>query len=368
MGSCRVVPVSEAEPLAGPVGNVNVNMVSSTAAAVVRTLRAAPAFSVDDVAGSAGVGGRALRSVLGSLAARGRCAETAVRLARQGRVRERTAAVSWRGCPPFVARAAAGWDRSAPVRATVSGTASWGSGRLAPGAPRRVCAVAGGANPKGHTHKERVPSPPAMMYGLIDNPDVWVRRSVAVNPSVPVAVLAALANDTDTMTRRGVARNSLTPTWVLAALAADPDNETRKTVAQNPSVLPERLAGLSADIDYWTRQEVTRNPSTLPETLIVLSADHHPVVRKDVARNLSTPPETLAVLGADGIDGVRGAVAANPRTPPETLTVLGADGIGWVRLRTAQNPSTPPEVLVVLSDEHDIYISGAAAANLDTRR
>jgi hypothetical protein len=110
---------------------------------------------------------------------------------------------------------------------------------------------------------------------LAKDSNVWVRCSVAANPSAPPSVLNELASDPSQEVRSHVGSNPSTPVHTLARLAADLVPVVRASAKNNPSA--QNTVSNNND-----RLHVDSNPSTPVQTFARLANDLVPVGRASV--------------------------------------------------------------------------------------
>ena len=168
---------------------------------------------------------------------------------------------------------------------------------------------------------------------LARDPDEYVRRGAAGNPSTPAAALEALARDPDEYVRRGAAGNPSTPAAALEALARDPDEYVRVTAAGNPSSLLEALRVSRFTKWIWGCRRVlvrplafvapsgwrrTRGP--VGQGRGSTTAEAHPAV-KDVKKGFW---EEIGKWAAAGVTGFAAVAFA---------WLYGHSGQGWATLK-----------------------------------
>ena len=344
----------------------------------VRAARAAPVFSLAQVAGRVGVLPSNLAHALLKLPVRGRCAALAARTADDLNLEVRTireAVSAHRAMPPSAARSVAHATVTAP------GTAGWGArsglGALMNGC-RRVFAAGRGAE-RGDG-PEIVPCAVATRWA--DSELTQTRIQAARRGSG--SVLAKLAGDYDDVVLHEVAANPVAPPAALQRLAGCSSPRVRAQVAANPTCEATLLQQMCDDEDSAVRLAVISNPNCSPEALEKLSrrqhprddvdltalerlaGDHHPGVRAATAASPSAA-QVADVLASDHDSAVREALAANPACPPQILAKLAVYGnddlsdghAGDVRAAAAANPTCPPDALDQVVE--DDYLSALAA-------
>lgn len=123
----------------------------------------------------------------------------------------------------------------------------------------------------------------------------------------------------------------------------------------------------SNPVDMGARWAVAKNPHTPVEVLRHLANDSINLVRALVATNPSTPGDVLEKFFNDE-KIVRDGLSGNPNTPPKLLKILADDNDKMVRMRLAENRAAPRDVVERLLADHDVDVTKAAAANLESRK
>ena len=352
---------------------------------LVRAARAAPVFSVAEIAAAAGCSPRTVLNHLAKCTPRGPGAQLAADTYYTGSLAQRAAAVTCVALPPPAARRAGG-DRSWRIGQAAPAMGSW--------APKSNCAARRGRAGAALRATTAVLSgrwsaalscatPTAMLWGLRASPDRIVADFVARNRCLSAGMLWSLAADRDSSQRVSAASNRLCGVEHLRHLAADPVPAVRSAVAEHHRCSPETLTLLAEDSAPEVRAAAAANPNQTESILKQLAGDtdatvHRaamvalvqrscdvgdavcdpdPDVRACAARTPDLSAEVLDRLADDEAAKVRWAVAANPACSPQTLTRI------WNRWGTshsvARNPACPPELLRELLIGTD---SDAAAA------
>ena len=378
-----------------------------------RLARAAAGFGLTKVARHADVRSGDLVRFLGSLPARGRCAEAA-----------RITATRW-GTSASGARNEAITVASPPVRRVLagragtasSGTAGWRARRVgeAPPAcvirgdltdarqvllgaapdhdpvnssgcpPAALTRLAASARPEIRSRLARsLRCPPAALAALTCDPQESVRVQALSNPTFPASTLTVIASrwwpqntppdvrlDTHSSdghsytrdVRRAVAAHRNLPPGLAERALNDPDARVRAAAARNPS-LPQRcLVVLARNADPEIRQNAATNKSCDIEVLNLLASDPEPAVREAAATNAAAAPHLAERLSRDPHPDVKRAAAANPSLPPARIKQLASSRNWMTRCHTAYNPSCPPELLSRLSNDTDWSVRRAVASN-----
>ena len=311
---------------------------------------------------------------LGSLPARGRCAQTLAGIAAGAAPAVvRGAAASHRACPPAV---------RAALRADPEPLVCW-----AP--PTSVAALNMVSDPSAAVRAVAAGSVTCPVSGLRRmgaDPDPAVREAVASNPATPAWVLGRLAKDDNYSVLRRVAAHHSTPPWVLEHLARDAGGgDLLEDIAANPATRPELLEPLVwgaclcgvecfEDECRWNGETaemvvaaVLSNPST-PRLMVdelyegsVADGDEHTGAVARAERSA----ETLTQLARHDNDYVRAAVAGNANTSADTLRLLASEPTSVIAPPLASNPNCPPETLAELAatQNFDAYTLRRIAAN-----
>ena len=311
---------------------------------------------------------------LGSLPARGRCAQTLADIAAGAAPAVvRGAAASHRACPPAT---------RAALRADPEPLVCW-----AP--PASVAALNMVSDPSAAVRSVAAGSAACPVSGLRRmgaDPDPAVREAVASNPATPAWVLGMLAKDDDYSVLRRVAAHHNTPARVIEDLARDAaGGDLLEDIAANPATRPELLEPLvwgaclcrvecSEDECRWNGETaemivaaVLSNPSTPPRMVdelcegSVADGDEHTGAVARAERSA----ETLRRLARHDNEYVRAAVAGNPNTSDDTLRLLASEPTGVIAAPLASNPNCPPETLADLAAAHNFnaYDLRRVAAN-----
>ena len=311
---------------------------------------------------------------LGSLPARGRCAQTLADVAvGAASAVVRGAAASHRACPPAT---------RAALRADPEPLVCWAS-------PASVAALNMASDPSAAVRSVAAGSAACPVSGLRRmgaDPDPAVREAVASNAVTPAWVLGMLAKDDDYSVLRRVAAHRSTPAWVLEDLARDAaGGDLLEDIAANPAARPELLEPLVwgaclcsvecfEDECRWNGETaemvvagVLSNPSS-PRLMVdelyqgsVADGDEHIGAVARAERSA----ETLSQLARHDNDYVRAAVAGNPNTSADTLQMLASEPTSVIAPPLASNPNCPPESLAELAaaQNFDAYTLRRIAAN-----
>ena len=353
----------------------------------VRAARAAPAFSVADIAAAAGCSPRTVLNHLARCTPRGDGARLAADTYYTGSLAQRAAAVICTALPPPAARRAGG-DRSWRIGQAAPGMGSWTpkssyrARRGRAGAANRATAA---ETSERWTAALDPNTPVAMLWALRSDPARNVACFVARNRCLSAGMVSSLVAARDSNQRFDVATNDACGVEHLRRLAADPDPMVRSTAAAHRRCGPETLKRLAADHENHVRRAAAANPNQTEETLKHLAGDVDAAVRRaavralvqrsvDIGDAVSDPdPDVRTVAaGASNLSAavldrlaegpsakVGRAVAANPTCPPQTLTrIWDRWGAGHA---VARNPRCPPELIRKLLIKTDA--DAAAAAN-----
>jgi hypothetical protein len=140
----------------------------------------------------------------------------------------------------------------------------------------------------------------------------------------------------------------------LIALTNDPELSVRKSVALHPDLPESCLKRLSQEPELYP--ELAQNPSASSRLLArIVEAGNHWLCSK-VAGNPATPDVLLAKLAIQEAPTIDRALAQNPNLPPNLLAVLSRRLDPETRLAVARHPATPCSALVEMCqgqlDEH----------------
>ncbi len=179
------------------------------------------------------------------------------------------------------------------------------------------------------TVAENPNTPLSVLEKLIENGDIdgyffncYVIKLVKCRKTpdtIRQKALEKLAGSKDWTNRIIAAKNRNTPIKMLTKLLEDEHIYIRYTVAENPST-PVKLS-----------HSIAMNPDTPAAVLEELSRDDDSEVRRYVSDNTSTPATALEKLAKDVCGVVRWEVALNSNTPIPTLEILANDAKARVR-------------------------------------
>ena len=198
-------------------------------------------------------------------------------------------------------------------------------------------------------------------------PAFW--RTFPFCPDITLAQLQAhLAQDAPTRDDRAmIADHPSADAGLLGQLATDPDLYVRRAVALNPHTPPALLTQLATNESSFVRSAVAHHPATPPTTLAMLAGDDELTVRNAIAHHRSTPRDALTELASDRHMSARVSAALNPCTPRAALTVLLDDDITDVRQALAGNLRLALVALLRLFADPYMQVRRAAAKNLMRR-
>jgi hypothetical protein len=194
---------------------------------------------------------------------------------------------------------------------------------------------------------------------LSQDPEVYIRSSVAGNPNCPVEALDRLSQDEDDYVRWRVAKNSSASIGTLIRLVQDPDSDTRGMAIETLREI--RDAALPEDqeqIDAWL---------TLGEFGLLEShstEDPYLVRLKKLAWSPNTSEDLLKELAVHSDLTVRMGVARNPNMSTGLLKQMSQDPSNWVRIEVTKNPNITPDILFDLLMDSDEYVVAAARKKL----
>lgn len=140
---------------------------------------------------------------------------------------------------------------------------------------------------------------------LSQDPDMSVRREVALNPNSTPEILDRLSRDIQSWIRAGVAYNTRTPSEILDRLSRENDTRIRECVAWNPNAWSRTLFRLHRDSDYRVRWCVARNPNAPISSLAVLIEDPNENVKRAADRALRQIRAARPELGDDRIEELK---------------------------------------------------------------
>lgn len=195
-------------------------------------------------------------------------------------------------------------------------------------------------------------TPLAALALLADDDDPWVRAAVAGNAATTASLLAQLkqredAGDMHWAVYQQIAANSHTPAAVFVAFAADQTwthSHIRRTVARNPSAPLAALELLANDIAADIRRIVISHQHVTPtlhecmvhEVLDLCLESAHPLERA-IALSHPAVPVDAWLAGVDSPQWVeRLAVVYRPAIPTDALASLCDDGNSLVRRAARQ--------------------------------
>jgi len=201
--------------------------------------------------------------------------------------------------------------------------------------------------------------PTTVTDALASTGTVPMRTAVAANPSLSANAIDLLAHDPETLVRVELAANGALGPDVVRSLAFDPQVDVRTAAAHHPALPAEVRVRLAADAAACVRGAVAADPASSSEVVLRLTHDDDPAVSRTAAANPACPAAALEVLLAD----MPYAVLANPAAPVALLVDAATSVDGGLRAVVAANPSTPSRVLSALARDPDSRVLRAVATN-----
>ncbi|WP_322724574.1 hypothetical protein [Streptomyces spongiae] len=200
---------------------------------------------------------------------------------------------------------------------------------------------------------ENMTADPAQRARMADDPEVKVRRALAMGPEpfraevepLPDAAYERLLSDPDSQVRAWTAQSREIPNRLLAGYADHADAEVRAAATRAWDELPPAARqALLTDPDAGVRtaaaQRVCHQDAARTDELLgVLDGWERELV---LGRGLLTRA-TAERLACGEDDGDRGAVALNPSLPPDLVDRLARDPEHWVRRVVSARPELTEE-------------------------
>ncbi|BEL04911.1 hypothetical protein Q0Z83_031020 [Actinoplanes sichuanensis] len=214
---------------------------------------------------------------------------------------------------------------------------------------------------------------PGRAAALRDDPDPWVRSSLAENDHLPYRVVSPLGTDGDEEVRTAIMLRRDTPDDVrhtIAATLTDQDTHVsdwlrpqratraerlahlrspfvfhRRAIAFSTDLPAEAVAALAADDDYSVRLLTARNSPGVPGHILpglLRRAGHD---RWELAAHPNMPAASLAALATGDDEELRQVAAAAPNLPPRLAAALLTDRHHQTRCNAAANPALPLPLL-----------------------
>jgi hypothetical protein len=199
---------------------------------------------------------------------------------------------------------------------------------------------------------------------LRDDPDPWVRVTLAENDHLPYAVVSPLGADADEEVRTAVMLRRDTPDpdrHTIAATLDDHDTHVSDWLRPQQATLTERLAHLRSPFVFH-RRAIAFSTDLPPDAVNTLAADDDHTVRLLTARNSPGVPGHILpdLLRRAGHD--RWEFAAHPAMPAAALAAFAA-GEPELRQVAATGRNLPPEIAATLVTDSDFQTRCHAAAN-----
>ena len=225
------------------------------------------------------------------------------------------------------------------------------------------------------------PSTPTDTLSLLANdPERGVSWTLALNPSTPSDVLAPLAaqmtNDPEEWVRESIAEDPRASAEILALLANDPSQVVRDAVAANPSTPTDTLTQLANDPDSGVREAIAENPNTPAHTLIVLSIKGFPF--RLLEEFIFLTPNGLELVASrllmdgpsypDSADDIASLLIAHPFTPSNVIQELATSPMHEVRAIAASSPRISSDTLNTLTRDNHPDVRRAATEELNRRQ
>jgi len=189
----------------------------------------------------------------------------------------------------------------------------------------------------------------AILAILTKDHDSEVRCQVASNPSTKIELLLHLIKDSESTVRRSAAGN-IAAGAILEELVDDPDIWVRKQVAMNVGSPADVLASLSKDKESAVRIALASNASTPAEVLEKLASDRVAEVVLAIILNPNTPLSALLPLTASKAISVREALTSHAHRSQEICRALWQDSNDAVRHALMQNPKLNQAMLDEMAD------------------
>lgn len=183
-------------------------------------------------------------------------------------------------------------------------------------------------------------APPEVAGGLAEHPHAEVRRALAHNEATPPAVLAAL------VTGEGLppARRCL-----VCDREETPFVHDRQCGRPDCDLLPGAACDGSHESTVFDMLVAAlHNPATPAEVVTGFAGHPSMLLRWALAARTGLPPEVSRRLAEDPVPGIRADLAGNAAID-DVMRTLAADPDDGVRRSLAHNPDVPLDVLIGLS-------------------
>ncbi|WP_055698576.1 hypothetical protein [Streptomyces silaceus] len=227
-----------------------------------------------------------------------------------------------------------------------------------PNCDRLDCDLRPGASCDGShestTHDMRLmalrnPSTPAeAVVAFADHPSLLLRWALAARRDLPAEVYEQLLRDPAPGVRAGVAENPAIDQASMRASADDRDAEVRRSLALNPRVPLDLLARLADGTRIGTFL-LPRIATASPAEITELARSSVPALRMLLARRRDLPDAVRDALADDADAKVAGSVAPHPGLTEARLRALADRHGARVIAQVASNPDAPPALLTDLA-------------------
>lgn len=196
------------------------------------------------------------------------------------------------------------------------------------------------------------PTHAATLFG--DHPSVLMRVELAARTDMPWHVYARLAQDPEPWVRAtlaenpSIAENPSTTENLIRTLAADRGHDVQRRLAHNPAVPLDVLSDLATATKIGPTP-LPRIASADPREVEELSTSANPTVRMLLAQRRDLPPQVRDALADDPDAKVVKAIAPHPGLTDAQLRSMVARHGGRVLARVAANPDAGAQLLEELT-------------------
>lgn len=190
----------------------------------------------------------------------------------------------------------------------------------------------------------------------------WMRDRLAGNPATPVEAVAGLVDDPSMTVRSTLARRRDLPPAVCRRLAEDPMPGVRAVLAGNPVIGVDLIRQLATCRMYDVQRSLAHHPD-VPLDVLTYLAGRTKIGPNLLPRIAAATPAEIEQLAASAEPVIRMLVAHHPRLPAAARDRLAADADAKVLKSIAADPGLTEDQLRDLVARHGIRVLVKVATN-----